>query len=1329
MSETTLNVPDQVAVDAARAMFEQTQPVQPLQQMPPEAEAPAAAHMPEPAESNPDPSPESTPVNDEPETPEDWAKKLEVRVIDLSRGVDANAHDYADNRLEALTSERGVKGFIKRVVWGGVGREYKRLKLIKQGRDEQVESRNIHATYDGSQADHDRTAAAIVSGFSRGFTHGGQESPMANVEHGHELEEEIHGLTMAYAVGDLDMDSLVEERTRLLDSYGSKLKAEDRNTGLLFADNILEVAQNAKAAYEHEVGIDAIDAMLRVYKGDAQTGARTEVKRTISDRIVDKVHSTKLGALVNETTIVGTVGALMVVKDFTTRKLLYAAGAFVSLGAAGAVIAGAREHANVGRRRQTQLREQATGAEVDPNGRHSKLREKLAESAYSAVSAVELTDRLTQAREAVSAAEPDSINDILANIGATQARIDMSDEQAVDLISFTNKIEADLERDDLDMAVAEAKVAARRALTGATEAELAAAGLDSRDIDELLATRSNIAMDLLSEDISAKDRIFNKTRRMQTLKMAGLGLATGVGFGLALQEARALVSDDIRGIGESQADGQNRRTLLAAIFRGDARTPDTTHLGQPGANGSSYKFGPSGAANLPQGYHINPGANGEYSLIDAKDHAVGSFHLGADGQIDPASHDALQQAGFKLSEQTTDYTTVDHITNTITQTPAEYQHTHPVEFTTFHRDLWYDNNTTRFDQNELRMDWGGQNGTGLDKDGNYVFDVHRMLPGGSSHDGLTANDRQLLSEGKLKVALSMSKGSQHHVVMVNVNPDFTAKVDSKGFVGRSLFSTHDGQAHFDGAYAETIEVTKVQPNGETTGRILATVVGDNKPKMASVTNVTEVLNHHNLVTTTIEAPTLTNGGNTPIEIPGVLPITYRRGLEALNQPEAAIPYGYVETYSGDQARRAQSQRSTPFAPELAADPDAVIDANVVTTRYLRALRPSYRHKVVELNSQLEKQPKATNPRTIVMIPAAAHQEGNNIYTTLEQYGAQEGIDRETFEVVVFANYPAGAKRDKTIKEVERFQEEHPEIKVRLIQQKLEPTEAKIGWVRKAMADAVLVDAQKRGLDLNDLLLVTNDADAHWINPNYLKTMRTKADESPETDAFLGFIEWGHDAYKAYPEILMGTRFMQQLDIQFRMQGRVASSGANFAYRPGMYAAVGGYRADKEAAEDVMLGRSLRSARSGATDHTSIAFAGMSTQIRTSARRAVDVFLKDGGSASRQWRSFSATDDLRTKEFDMTPFDFTDPVRVAAMVEATQEVLNETLRTYSDSLQDSSVPTYRAGRLTAYAPGTTQTLTRLLGGLGVQVRWNSDGSMKIVNSDRMIQKMRAFQATH
>lgn len=1343
-----------------------------LQRSPRRAPSPAPAPAPE-EEASPELSAESAPSAppdapaDPPYSPEvdpevdpELAKKLQIKVIDVSHGVASGAVDHAEAHIAEQTTQRGVRGFLKRVWHGNVARDFIRQRTIQHGREEIIESGNIYALQDGSATDHDQAMAAVVTRFTDDYLHGSErQDKLSDAESGAQLERELRTLVNFYAQGSIDADVLTEEKNRVLDHYREQLHAEDRNKGLLLTDNLLEVAQEAKAAFNHGVAMERIQGALSAAKGEALIGARTEARRDLTDRIVDKVHSSRVGSLVNETTIGLVTGAIITATKFTTRKAVTAAAATVGMGVGAGIVAGAREHARVGQERAQHARERATGQELEPG--QGGRRAAMEETRYETVQASDVIDQLAAARQAVGSAEPAGIEQAIRSITEAQTRIALSDETSIDLIAFSSPTSVESERLQLDIKLAEAKVAVNQALAGADATALSNAGLDP-DLETTLTGRIDGLRDVIDQDISSKDAVFNKLRRNRTLKMAGIGLVSGIAIGEAMQETHALVSGELQGVFED-SNGSERRTLLAGLLghqgaAGDvSQDADTGHasaelnkqeraLGLPegslghddaagdieqNTGGQTAKLSEHAALGLPEGFRLSDGAQGQQDLIDPEGKVVlQDIAVDGQGHLTPDSQEALREAGFTFDEQTENFTS-SHVTREQVQRSShEYLQHHREEFTKVHRELWYDNNTPdTFDQNELRLNWGGTNSTGVDEHGNYVFNMQQMTPDGSFHNGLSADAQNLLKEGKLAIALSMTQDTQTHVVMIPVDEHGNAVIRADSWMAKSLFETKDGQAQFNGAYAEAVQLMG-KHNGVESTRMLATVVGEGQPRQITDT-VSHVVHERDqrIITTLHES-------DRPVEVPPVLPIYSRRGLEALQRPQPELLYvggpGYIE--DGYRATEGLLPRAglAPFAPELQADPDAEIDADRAAHRYVRAMRPSHQRTVERLRQGLESQPQAPHPKAVVMIPAAAHQEGRNIYNTLVQYSLQQDVTPDDFEVVVFANRPKGTRPDSTVDEVKRFQTEHPELKVRLIEKELEPQEAKIGWIRKAVTDTVITDLMERGVSLKEVMLVSNDADSEWISPKYLRTIIDKAEASPESDGFLGFIDWSYDAYKAHPEMLVATRFMQMLEIYLRVaKHEIGSSGANFAFRPAAYTAIGGYQPGTELGEDVVLGRMIKSVRAGASGRRPIAFMGRRSEVNTSARRALEKLFKDGGAPAAQWEEeFGANDELRDRDFDLQDFNFDDPAAVAAMVRSCERMLNQTLKMYSASLQDDNArPRYRNGRLTVFDNETIRQVNRMAFFLGVDIAWQPDGTMQITDAAKLIDGLKEWQSKH
>lgn len=1277
------------------------------------------------------PQPTQIPVEDQEDNP-----YFQVQVADVSHAVASNAIDSAEELINQQTQvQEGQRlgrsrAFLRRIWYGNIARDFYRQRQIRHGRQEVLETGNIYALDEGGQADHDRETGAVVERLASDNLHEGETNEdLESTEHGQALMSQVRRLIGEYARGAIDHDALVEERTRILAQYGARVNEQDRNRGLMYADNILEVAENVRLAHEHQEGLDRLDEAISGRIGEARMGARTEVRMEATDRILDWMHRNHM-TFANEAVIGAAVGIVIGLAKFTTKKAITATGAVVGLGVGAGLIAGAREHLRVGQERRIHLRQRAEGQQMPEE--EAVRREQFEATRYETVSAEELTHNVQEALDSLDPTNPDSVRTLLAHVSNARARIAMSDERDIDLIEYSAKTAVESERLNLDVLLAQASGALQQAIDDSAEGIF-----PSRNLDELGGANLDAINEYLEADIDQKDRAFRRLRLRRTLKMAGIAFIAGETIGLAAQEIHSLTDSGLRGVFEG--DGGDRRSLLAGWFRGSGNGPDSSELHRQFFEGpefledQTHKVG----VDLPEGYQLietRPGEQFGWDIIgpDGKPVLDRGLEWDTQGNLAKWARNSLTERGWNLHQDTLTYNDPDTVTQSVTRSPHEFIEKHPRGFVRIHRELWYDNNTPapNFDLNELKQYWGGENGTGIDKNGNYVFNIANMRPDWSFHGAEAANAPHLIQEGKMYVALSMTRGTQQWVEMIPVDANGNAIIDADTFAGKNLFETVDGHASFKGAFAEAVQVTGQTQDGGVSGRMLATVVGENRVDSVTDTVQRTVTEQHTHFVTALEAPS----EDLPVEVPPVLPIYSRRGLENLRPAEGP---GYLyrgEGYIGSRTPETRNRRGlAPFAPEIEANPDAKIDANRAASRYFRSLRPSYKKILGNLKSQLEKQPKTEKPKVVVMVPAAAHQEGKNIYKTLVQYASQKDINEGDLEIVVFANKPRGTRRDQTIPQIQKFQKEHPEVKVRLIERNLDRQEANIGWVRKAATDTVLADLMERGIDLNEVLLVSNDADSEWIDPRYIKTILEKAEAQPEVDAFLGFVDWGHDAYKAFPETLAATRFMQMIEIYMRKRrGQLGSSGANFIFRPGAYTAVGGYNSlpDGQAGEDVVLGRMIKGMRSGANTRRPIAFLGRSSEVNTSARRALEKLFKDGGAPATQWdETFSAYDALRTRDFDLTNFNFDDQAAVDRLVQGTETMLNQTLDAYRDSLATEGAKSYHTGRLNLFNAETIRNINMMLSVIGVKARWQPNGTFIINDASRMLFNLRRWQAAH
>lgn len=539
-----------------------------------------------------------------------------------------------------------------------------------------------------------------------------------------------------------------------------------------------------------------------------------------------------------------------------------------------------------------------------------------------------------------------------------------------------------------------------------------------------------------------------------------------------------------------------------------------------------------------------------------------------------------------------------------TVSPKEFLASHPDGMEKIRRVLWYDNDTPKpiFDKNELKLWWGGKQGTGIDTNGNYVFNMKHMLPNGSYHKTFSADAQDLMQSGKLKMLFSLSRDTQNQVFEIPIDAKGNAIIDPHSEIGKMLFANKGGHAEFLGKYAEVAQ-TMGSKDGAEQVRILATHVGKGVSQ--------------------VELPSAPYIIDQPI-----IPVFGRTPLEKTREI-----HPYLDGYFADDKKNREHYQKRR-SPRLVENPNVELNHYQEIDAYLSKQTGGWKSNLESLSKQMET-PMDEKCRIAVCIPAAGHQEGKNIFHTLEQYKNQKNkdgqpIDPRLFEIDVFVNYPEDKKPDETKEEIKRFQKENPEMHIQMTYKALPRSEAQIGTIRKYVTDLALLRHHKRGEKTEDLIIVSNDADCSELSPEYISTFLEKFETNKKVDAFMGKIDWEKEAYIKSPLIHIGTRFFQYLDVTYRhhkdkIRRSIGSSGANFAMKSSMYAAVGGYDENDTIAEDRHLGSMIKSARQGASTYP-IEYAGTKSYIYTNARRVVNA-LKQGLSPAEQWGTDFGPDDI------------------------------------------------------------------------------------------------------
>ncbi len=289
---------------------------------------------------------------------------------------------------------------------------------------------------------------------------------------------------------------------------------------------------------------------------------------------------------------------------------------------------------------------------------------------------------------------------------------------------------------------------------------------------------------------------------------------------------------------------------------------------------------------------------------------------------------------------------------------------------------------------------------------------------------------------------------------------------------------------------------------------------------------------------------------------------------------------------------------------LLNNPEATLDEEQEIKQYFDSQNPTYVAGINNL-AQLD-HPMKPSCRMVITIPA--YNEGSRIKHTLEQYVGQN-IDPSLFEIVVFAN---PAENDNTPEEVARFKDENPQVSVVFVNKTWDEGEpATVGNARKYASDIAMTRVLNRGSNKGNTIIVCNDADAVFIEKNYLSSVLAEFDGNPFRDALVTNMELPPEAM-AKPNVATGYSLLDTFERtsaagdlgggQDNIPEPALINGRSSAMRMSIYAAVGGYNPAAVISEDFELGWILADARDWNPDRI-IQFDA--TRLVTDPRRFMD----------------------------------------------------------------------------------------------------------------------------
>ena len=761
--------------------------------------------------------------------PEKEKQKIVIARVDIEQ----QARDVAEEKLLSSKADlKGFRGFFDRVWKHNLAHEYYRQKEIAKARREIMDSGNLYAGEKGNQKDHESAIGAIVDRFAVEYE---GETMLRAGESGRIVKQDTQ-----------DDVRLKGEVNGLIGRFASgsmteqEFLAERKNifgslsSGLpgqsLFADNLLEIARQVKDGVAHGKGLDALDTDFDIVVGNARAGVETEAQYNAVDRITEKIQKSFVGKFVNEATV---ATAVSIAYGIIAKGTVSVASRWAKIvGPLGMGLSAGVGGVVAGVRENKRIKdERAQHGREMAKGKQidsgSDRREELEKYRYETKNAGELTENLKTSLEALKVQPSEQALHMVLE-GLTDIKSRLSFSEREKIDLISFSESKNIERERTDMYIAAAEAGVY--LKKNARADWATFYRDEHQLNEYLqhAKEVKIQQSFLGEK-TRKDEAFNKMKRGKVAWAVTKGFGVGLGVGLAAQEIGALAGSGKEGLlGGAHVVGQDHQyTALGSIRH--------------------YIAGESASEGVPA--LIHPDVN---VLVP---HPVAT-----------PSHETL--VGTK-----------------------DYVKGHENIFSKIKRSGWADNDTPRSDRNELKVFWGGEKGTGIDKGGNYVFNVKHMTQDGSFHSATHWDPQEMMKSGKMKLLVSLSGDTQNQVVEIPIDAEGNAIIDPRSEIGKLAFSGVGGSAKFLGKFAE-VAVMGDKVNGIDSVSVLATHVGKGIGDIRTAVLSDSI----GSVQAPVQIPFPTIG--TPadiaydVEAPFIIPMAGRRPMERLkNGQKATSPVG------------------------------------------------------------------------------------------------------------------------------------------------------------------------------------------------------------------------------------------------------------------------------------------------------------------------------------------------------------------------------------------------------------------------------------------------------
>lgn len=810
---------------------------------------------------------EETPA--EKDTSKKEKKVFKAGLVDTTDLLDAEAKLAAQKNLSETKDQRKeniIKKSLRRIWEGNILKGYLEQREIFKKRKDILESGNLYQNETSDKNFSDEALGFVVERFVN--------------EHSNEMltEEEKDSLKKASPSMENDLKELIkkyatdttfskaafeEEKNRIL----STVKTENKLKPKMYADNLLQIAEEIKKSIAEGESLEDLDFDLELTLAEAKESLKTKEQLSYFDKALEKLSKNPVASsLVNETTISIAASVWALSGKLATAKAKMVAVATMG---AGLVISGslaaAKENFRLKKERSQHIREKARGMEFTESD--MKRREEMEKNRYNTIDAKTITTTLKEGLEKIkngSLAEKD-LDAVLSELAAVETRIELGNTKKIDLIGYSNYSTVEKERFELEKTRAELKDALKKA------------GFEG--YENKLSSLSTTIKENLEKETTEKNAIFQKLTKKRMAVAFTKTVLIGGASGFLLGEVKALFSDKVDGLIETGLKKLGtlggERTTNASVLESIRRQLMNDAPNIPFGNGHVVTLEDNVSLNIPEGTDIIKNTDGTFNIMHGSKIIASNVPIEYDqnGIFSENTQNILTQNGISTETVTTNVLQEEQVS------AQEYIDKNIANMKRISR-TWLGNDTEMYedpnnpghklgaDLNEIRGQWGGIDGTGLNENGDYVFNCKTLTDDGSFLKNLSVEAQKELQAGNLKVLLSITKGTQNFVFEFPIDTDGNAIIDKTSEAGKILFEVDEkGHAIFKGAFAELAKSTGVGEDGVEHMQIIGTLEG-----MDKIDSIGE----------TIEQPTSTTRmliPDTEMDVPPLVTAFARRPLE------------------------------------------------------------------------------------------------------------------------------------------------------------------------------------------------------------------------------------------------------------------------------------------------------------------------------------------------------------------------------------------------------------------------------------------------------------------